>query len=123
MSCYLSKINHEGAKKPFVEEELLCPIFKRANGSLPTVCAHCCVRIQQLADTKKDLLWRNVMDYSEYQREPSVILRYLPEHLKQYYEVLTSKGKSIENVVRECSRCRSGINQPLVRKAPFKVTK
>jgi len=121
MTCFLEEINHKEARKEFAQQDFLCPLFKRANGSLPTVCAHCCYRIQQLADAKKDLLWRQRMVYSEYQRNPSIVKEYLPDNLKEYCDALGAHGRTIEDAELECRRCRSGINKPIVGKSPVKV--
>ena len=122
MTCILEKrINHADFKERFKNTELSCSLFKNKRGSLGSLCAVCCFRINQLMETKKDLIYRQVMVYDTYKREPDTIKEYLPEHLVQYYEALKKYDNTIEDAERECIRCKSGINRPLINKEPVKI--
>lgn len=120
--CILNKtINHADFKERFRDTELACPLFKDKSGSLGSLCAVCCFRISQLIDTKKDLIYRQTMVYDTYKRQPDVIKEYLPECLVKYYEALRKYDNTIEDAERECSRCKSGINKPIINREPVKI--
>ena len=110
MRCELETlVEHGDVREQFRQAFIACPLMeKRETGmfSLGVVCGGCCIRLQMLVEAKSDLLLRSVVSVEDYKRHPDVIAEHLPEHLKQYYIALRKRGKTVNDVAAECSRCK-----------------
>ena len=110
MRCKLDKqVDHSEIREQFRKTYIHCPLLERKDSGMMTLgvlCGGCCVRIQQLLETKKDLLLRQIISLDDYKRNPDMVQEHLPEHLKQYYRALRKLGKSLEDASSECSRCK-----------------
>jgi len=112
MKCELEKqkqIEHGKIREQFRRTLLHCPLLEKQGvgmASLGTICANCCLKVQQLLEAKADLLLRSIVSVEDYKRDPNIIEEYLPEHLKEYYVAIRKLGKTMRDVTSECSRCQ-----------------
>lgn len=111
MRCELEKyIDHSSIREQFRTTLLHCPLIERQEvgmSSAGVLCAACHIRVCQLLDAKADLLLRSVVNPEDFRRNPDVIQEHLPEHLKEYYGAIRKRGKTMRDVVSECSRCQA----------------
>ena len=110
MKCKLYKqVDHSKIREQFRQTHFHCPLLQTEDigmSSLGVICGGCCIRIQQLLATKKDLILRQIMSAEDYKRNPDVIEEHLPEHLIRYFIALKRIGRKLEEASAECSRCK-----------------
>ena len=110
MKCELSKlVSHKNITPRFKETFIQCAVFSRGEGmkSIGIVCAGCCLRLQQLLDTKNDLLLRQIITREDYERSSDIIEEHLPEHLLEYFKSIRSLDIALDKIEGECNKCRA----------------
>jgi hypothetical protein len=125
MKCVLNKLDHSNAKPKFAETFVRCSIFAKDNvgmGIPATLCSHCCVKINQTLEQKKDLMFHGAFDYKEERARPGCVVQYLPDGLKPYAEAVLKAKKSFDGIAAECLRCREGINESIKAKTGTEIT-
>lgn len=110
IKCALeTKVSHKNITPRFKETFVQCAVFARGEGmkSIGIVCAGCCLRLQQLLDTKNDLLLRRIITREDYKRSPDIIKEHLPEHLLEYFKAIRSLDIALDKIEGECNKCHA----------------
>lgn len=117
MKCSL-KIDHKDIKKIYKDTMFFCHLYKKDTGSMiqtGVLCAHCCLKSQQVCDALSDLLLRQEITKDSLNRDPECFYPYLRDDLRVYAEeVGKATSKTWLEISSECARCKPTPVKPKV---------